>query len=103
MVLATINLYNNEVQLFEISGHASSNSKGNDLVCAGITAIVSGALNALTQLFANATEIKVFQNQIIIKVIKNTKNLQMVLNFMIIQLKTISIQYPNNFKIKEVL
>src|SRR5690625_1280009 len=41
---------NNEIQAFKISGHAESGPYGYDLVCAGVSAVSFGAVNAAMEL-----------------------------------------------------
>ncbi|ARU92078.1 hypothetical protein SCLARK_001578 [Spiroplasma clarkii] len=103
MVQAKVTFREQTIQLIEITGHAEAGEFGNDLVCAGITAIVSGALNGLDLLHHSKVKLTVLENQIIIKVIKQDSDLQKLLQFLLIQLQTINVQYPKNFAIEEVL
>jgi|SRR5690625_2970523 len=41
---------NKEIHAFEISGHAESGPYGYDLVCAGVSAVSFGAVNAVIKL-----------------------------------------------------
>ncbi|AGR41921.1 ribosomal-processing cysteine protease Prp [Spiroplasma diminutum] len=102
MVKAKIVQKDNKINSFVINGHANSGDYGHDLVCAGITAIVSGSLNALDIKFQNNIEINVSENEIKINVIKENELLNNLLEFMIIQLETIEVQYPKNFKIERM-
>lgn len=87
----------------EVQGHACFDQFGKDIVCAGISAVVFGTLNALDQLI-NQEEIKIDQtdNKIVITVLQPNNNNQMILKTMLWQLKTISDQYRKNITIKEV-
>lgn len=87
----------------EVAGHANFDQIGQDIVCAGISAIVFGSLNALDNL-VNQEEIKITQadGKIDIIVLKPTSNNQIILKTMLWQLKTISLQYSKNITIKEV-
>lgn len=49
-VEARIRGKNQGIELLKIRGHANSGPYGNDLVCAGVSAIVTGGLNCLTSL-----------------------------------------------------
>ncbi|HLQ95008.1 MAG TPA: ribosomal-processing cysteine protease Prp [Pseudogracilibacillus sp.] len=40
----------NNIHAFELSGHANSGPYGYDLVCAGVSAVTFGAVNALIEL-----------------------------------------------------
>src|SRR5690625_2447616 len=50
MITATFFHKNKSVQAFEISGHAESGPYGYDLVCAGVSAISFGMVNAISAL-----------------------------------------------------
>ncbi|MCP8617004.1 ribosomal-processing cysteine protease Prp [Salirhabdus salicampi] len=48
-----VRVYRNEmqdIQSFEITGHAESGPYGHDLVCAGVSAVSFGAVNAIIKL-----------------------------------------------------
>lgn len=87
----------------KVQGHANFDQFGKDIVCAGISAVVIGTLNALDNL-VNQDEVKINQTdkEIIITVLSITNNNQMILKTMLWQLKTISDQYRKNITIKEV-
>ncbi|WP_236608526.1 ribosomal-processing cysteine protease Prp [Spiroplasma taiwanense] len=101
--MAKIFKTNNEIISFNISGHAESNKFGEDLVCAAVTGIINGALNALDLKFGNNLELIVKKNEIVINVKENNNLIQELLEFLMIQLETISIQYPKNFKIEGMI
>ncbi|HZW67858.1 MAG TPA: ribosomal-processing cysteine protease Prp, partial [Pseudogracilibacillus sp.] len=50
MITVTICRKNDKIQSFEISGHANSGPYGYDLVCAAVSAVSFGAVNAALQL-----------------------------------------------------
>lgn len=50
MITITIFHKNKEITAFEISGHAKSGPYGYDLVCAGVSAVSFGAVNAISKL-----------------------------------------------------
>lgn len=90
------------IELITVTGHANAGKFGNDLVCAGVTAIMTGALNALDSLMGESVDLKVLDNEMIIKVLKKENlELQKMLLFVKIQLQTIEVQYPKNLKIME--
>ncbi|WP_338985403.1 ribosomal-processing cysteine protease Prp [Spiroplasma endosymbiont of Diplazon laetatorius] len=103
MVKAKIVEKNNKINSFVINGHANTGEYGQDLVCAAITGIVTGALNALDIKFNKNVKINVAENEIKIEVTKEDDLLNHLLDFMIIQLETIRIQYPKNFKIERMI
>ncbi|QBQ07472.1 ribosomal-processing cysteine protease Prp [Spiroplasma gladiatoris] len=103
MIVAKFDIKEDLIKEVKVYGHSNSNEYGKDLVCAGVTAIMSGTLNGLDQIYKNNVNLIVEENEIKIIVLKNTNDLQKILRFLLIQLETISIQYPNNFKIEGVL
>lgn len=87
----------------EVKGHANFDDLGKDIVCAGVSAIVFGTLNAIDNLVdQKEVELNQTSNQIVIKVLNPTNNNQVILNTMLWQLKTIHNQYSKNIIIKEV-
>lgn len=87
----------------EVSGHSNFDQIGKDIVCAGISAIVFGTLNALDNLVSQQ-EVKILEpeTKVVIEVLKPSDSNQMILQTMFWQLKTISNQYRKNIIIKEV-
>lgn len=47
MIKVTVYRDNNQIKSFELSGHAASGPYGYDLVCAGVSAVSFGAVNAV--------------------------------------------------------
>lgn len=50
MIQFTVYRKQNKIHAFELSGHANSVSEGFDLVCAGVSAVSFGAVNAIIRL-----------------------------------------------------
>ncbi|WP_096269571.1 ribosomal-processing cysteine protease Prp [Paucisalibacillus globulus] len=50
MIKVTVYRDNNRITSFELSGHAESGPYGYDLVCAGVSAVSFGAVNAVLEL-----------------------------------------------------
>jgi len=48
MITVTITKSNKIIESIEVKGHANSGTYGNDLVCAAISAIITGGANALS-------------------------------------------------------
>ncbi|AVN63822.1 hypothetical protein CG006_02425 [Mesoplasma florum] len=88
---------------FEILGHAESGPYGQDLVCAAVSGITFGALNALDIHFSKEVDLKVLENKIVItnNNIEN-QSLQTMLKMLKIQLSTIQTQYKQFIEIMEV-
>lgn len=103
MVKVSFYYQTNNIVRTEVEGHANFDQYGSDIVCAGISAIVFGSLNALDNLVSKQ-EVKIEQsnNKIVINVLQATDANQMILKTTLWQLKTISEQYHKNISIKEV-
>lgn len=103
MVKITYFYKNNSIDEVTIVGHANYSQLGTDIVCASISAIVIGTLNALDEM--ESKTIKVINNTsglVKVKVITTNNNNQVILKTMLWQLKTINAQYMKYLKIKEV-
>lgn len=89
-----------------VSGHAYANDPGFDLVCAGVSSIAIGTLNACDQLLdQDACDLEMIPGddpRISIQVHKDSKTCQTVLKTMLIQCKTIEEQYKNYVEIEEM-
>jgi uncharacterized protein len=89
-------------QKVKMSGHANAGEYGEDLVCAALTGIMSGALNAFDQKYPADVKILVKDNLIELRVLHANPALTTMLEMLTIQLKTIAEQYPKNVQLKEV-
>lgn len=58
MITITITRSRDEITAFEISGHAESGPYGYDLVCAAVSAVSFGTVNAIDRLFHARMHIK---------------------------------------------
>jgi uncharacterized protein YsxB (DUF464 family) len=81
---------------FTMVGHANSAEYGNDLVCAAVSAIVTGGFNAFND--DDVSEIALDEGYA--KVVVKSENGYSILKTIIVQLKTIEEAYPKNIKIK---
>lgn len=83
-----------------IKGHANTGDYGKDLVCAGVSAVSIGALNALEE--SDKFEIEVESGKVSLIAKDNIDEHDLtVIEVMILQLKTIAMAYPNAINIKE--
>ena len=85
----------------EISGHAGSAESGKDLVCAAVSGITFGLLNALDEL-TDVKKMTVGDNLIQVKVDNPTAESDLLLSAGIIQLKTVQQQNQRFIKIKKM-
>lgn len=87
---------NDQIKGLEIKGHAMSAAKGKDLICAAVSAIVTGGFNA----FNDEDIIICSLEEGYAKVEVASERGQLILETIIVQLKTIEESYPKNIKIK---
>lgn len=83
MVKANFYYQKDKIVKVEVSGHANFDQVGKDIVCAGVSAIIFGTLNALDNLVSQK-EIKIIEpdKNVIIEVLKPSDNNQMILQTM---------------------
>ena len=99
-----INIEKNDTKIIslEVSGHSNYDEKGKDIVCAGVSAIVVGGINALLNENKKAIdyECKDGYAYVFVKNIDND-NINMILDVITTQLYTIEESYPKFIKIIE--
>ena len=81
----------------EVKGHANFAEHGKDLVCAGVSCIITGGFNALIK--EEIEEIILEEGYAKVVVKPESKNVD-VINVILIQLQTIQESYPKFIKIK---
>lgn len=85
-------------RMMKVTGHANSAPYGEDLVCAAVSAIMTGGINALDLKAAKVKNIEGL-SEIQITNTQYEKN-QSVLQVMFIQLQTIANEYPTYIRIQ---
>ena len=99
-----VNIEKNKTKIvsIEVSGHSNYDEKGKDIVCAGVSAIVVGGLNALLNEDKKAIDYKCKDGYayVFVKDIDNN-NINMILDVITTQLYTIEESYPKFIKIIE--
>lgn len=100
MIQVTVKRKENQIHAFRISGHADSGPYGYDLVCAGVSAVTFGAVNAVMKLCDTDLEIEQANDGGYLYVsipnhVQNDKleNIQLLFESMIISLETIEQEY----------
>ena len=83
-------------------GHAGYAESGKDLVCAGVSSIMFGALNALDELENGHAELRVSDSKISIRVTEDSEHIQLLLKMILIQLKTVQKSYQEYIEIKKM-
>jgi uncharacterized protein YsxB (DUF464 family) len=91
------------IQSFEISGHAFFAERGNDIVCAGVSAVSVGAINAVHALTGITPEIA--QESGLLHCVlpeslpaDTSEKVYLLLEGMVVSLQTIEEQYGQNIK-----
>jgi uncharacterized protein len=83
-----------------IKGHALSGEYGHDVVCAGISTVVTGICNALEELSDYATEMITFnEGYVEIPNLNDDAKIQLIIDVLIVQLKTIEHIYSDYIEI----
>ncbi|MDD6466587.1 MAG: ribosomal-processing cysteine protease Prp [Erysipelotrichaceae bacterium] len=100
MIEVKINLVNGDICSLRISGHALQAPYGEDLVCAGVSSIGVGLLNALDILVPQCCQLTM-KDYIEVKVLQNSEDVQLILKTAVIQLETIEAQYSNYVNVKK--
>ncbi|OGX68273.1 MAG: ribosomal protein [Paenibacillus sp. RIFOXYA1_FULL_44_5] len=95
-----------EIVFFSVSGHADYDRSGKDIVCAGVSAVTIGTVNAveaLLQVELSAEEKSgLLQVEIPDQLEQNTRmNVQLLLESMIVMLRSIRDSYEKYIAIKE--
>ena len=99
MISVNVSFMGKDVKSLTVSGHANYDEYGKDIVCAGVSAIVTGGINALEPHMKNI-EIINESNKLGVIVIESNEVIQVILNTMLIQLETIENSYKKYIKIK---
>ena len=88
---------------FEVQGHAGYEDAGKDIVCAGVSAIIFGGMNAIAYYYhqdASKFQVELKEGYTYLKLTdKATAEVQTVLETIEIQLKTIEETYGQYIKI----
>ncbi len=101
MIKVSIDYDHQMVSHVKITGHAGFDEKGKDLVCAAVSSISVGTLNALDELANSDCKLTLADNMIKIEVLQINERSQLIIQTMIIQLKTLYEQYKDFIEIKQ--
>ena len=98
MISVNVKFIGSDVKTLTVSGHANYDKYGKDIVCAGVSAVVTGGINALESQVENI-EIINKENELGVKVLNSNEYIQIVLKTILIQLETIENSYKKYIKI----
>ena len=101
MIRIKISNKNNLIDLVDIVGHAGYDDFGKDIVCSGVSSVVTTTINGI--LMFDKNYISYSHNNDKFKIVINEHNeiVDNLINNMLNMLKEIENDYPNNIKIKE--
>ncbi|WP_434414568.1 ribosomal-processing cysteine protease Prp [symbiont of Argiope bruennichi] len=101
MIIISVNKNEKSILKISVSGHAGFNSYGNDIVCAGVSAVTFGFLEYLQITEEKGITYETFEKENkIVFFLKNQKNkfFDKIFNILYIQLKLIYNNYKKNIK-----
>jgi uncharacterized protein YsxB (DUF464 family) len=84
-----------------IKDHANYAEKGQDIVCAAISAITNGAINFIQKHYKNDCKISYLPVEISIYSQNGKVEFQLCLKLMLYQLENVANSYPNYLKISQ--
>lgn len=84
-----------------IEGHAGYAPHGQDIVCAGVSTLTQGFIEAVEQLTTDKLKTHITAGKAIIRYKELSKDAQLLLSSFFIGLKMIANEYPNNVKLTE--
>ncbi|MEG0328439.1 MAG: ribosomal-processing cysteine protease Prp [Erysipelothrix sp.] len=101
MIKVSVLTEGNRYKGIRVSGHAYSGEPGFDLVCAGVSTVMIGSLNAFSEL-DDDVNLKMNDSPLVaIDINQVNDSNQLMFKFMLLQLKTIEETYPNYINIHE--
>ena len=99
MIKAIYEVKDNRYLSLDVSGHAEYDESGKDLVCASVSSLVFGFMNAIDALNEDV-EIKQLTNQITITSHSDSNIIQDYFELVMMQLKTIEDSYSDFIKVE---
>ena len=101
MILVKVQKQKTEITEITIKGHADSAPYGQDLVCAAVSAIVIGTLNAIEEMAEGSCEIEQNEARTVIAVKEINPTLSIILEVMLYQMRSIAESYRQYLDIEE--
>jgi uncharacterized protein YsxB (DUF464 family) len=101
MINVKVNYLNDQIDELVVKGHSNFAPKGSDIVCAGVSAIVIGGINAIISLVKDQkVDYEVNDGYVKLNNLNNIE-VQNILKVVIIQLKSVEDSYSKHIKIVE--
>ena len=101
MIDVRIDRDHEEIVSVLIAGHADSGTAMIDMVCAEVSAISVGVLNAIEELCPSACQIQMESGYVHIEVIQSSAKLQIIVQTLEIQLMTVEYTNQNYIKVRK--
>ena len=98
MIQITFTGSRGSIRSVKITGHAGYDRSGRDLVCAAVSSIGIGTLNALDEMVKDHCDLELSED-IKITVRQSDEKVQTILEVLDHQLMTIALKYPQYVKI----
>ena len=101
MIQVTVLKRHKTIYDVRVTGHAYSGEPGFDLVCAGVSSILTGALNGFDALDPDVKLTLTKQPLINIEILTPSELNQKLIEFVLIQLRTVETAHPQFIEIHE--
>ena len=101
MIKVNINYLDDSINEIIVKGHSNFAPKGSDIVCAGVSAIVIGGVNAIFSLVKDYKINYEIEDGYVKLSSLNNIEVQNILKVIIIQLKSVEDSYSKHIKIVE--
>lgn len=98
MISINVKFMDGNVKSLTVSGHANYDDVGKDIVCAGVSAVVTGGVNALDK-YEKYVKCEVDNGVVSYEVLEVEHDSQIVLKTILTQLETIEEAYKKYVKI----
>ncbi|MBB6674250.1 ribosomal-processing cysteine protease Prp [Cohnella nanjingensis] len=109
--MITITIYRDQderIKRFSVTGHAKYDDPGKDIVCAGVSAVTVGAVNAIEKLTGIVPDAEMKSGFLSASMPESgethrNEQLQLLLAGMVVALESIADQYGKHVRIKHTL
>ncbi len=99
--MVKVKVHGNPIHQITVKGHADSGEYGFDLVCAEISAICVGTMNAIDTLYPDTCILEMESGYVNIKVQDSSEGLQTILKTFVIQMQTVEFTNKKYVKIEK--
>lgn len=100
MIQITSKELNKKIKSVCLIGHALYEDYGKDIVCAGVSAILTTTVNGILSIQENALKYEQQKDKFLIKQIKEDEITQKLIENMLSLFKELETQYPKNIKVE---